>query len=141
VTAGRRSRWRRLLCAVLLASTALTTTARDGEGPITHRSEGGHFTIGITSRLQPIEINRIHSWVIHLRDATGAPIDGAEFAVSGGMPAHDHGLPTRPRVTIALGGGDYLLEGLRFHMPGVWQVVVTIDAAGLRDRVVIGLSL
>jgi hypothetical protein len=139
VTTGRR--WRRLLFVALFVPASLTATEHDDERPITHRSENGHFTIGITSRHQPIEINRIHSWVIHLRDATGAPIDGAEFEVSGGMPAHDHGLPTRPRVTNALGGGDYLLEGLRFHMPGAWQVVVTVDAAGLRDRVVIGLSL
>jgi hypothetical protein len=141
MTPGRHCRWWRLLCVALLVPSALTAVGREGDAPITQRSEGGHFTIGITSRLQPIEINRIHSWVIHLRDAAGAPIDAAEFEVSGGMPAHDHGLPTRPRVTTALGGGDYLLEGLRFHMPGAWQVVVDVDAAGLQDRVVIGLIL
>ena len=57
-------------------------------------------------------------------------------AVSGGMPAHDHGLPSRPRVTRALGDGAYLLEGLKFHMNGRWEVRLDIEVGGNTDAVV-----
>jgi hypothetical protein len=131
----------RALSAIVLAllSGVLVPPAFAAGEP--HWSDSGRFQLSFTSELQPIEINRIHAWVIHLRTADGSPVDGAELQVSGGMPAHDHGLPTRPRVTTPLGGGDYRLEGLRFHMNGAWEITVTVNADGQRDRVVIGLEL
>ncbi len=74
----------------------------------------------ISSDLSPLTINRIHSWQLRLTDAEGAPVTGALFEVLGGMPEHDHGLPTRPEVTAELEPGVYLLQGVRFHMPGRW---------------------
>lgn len=74
------------------------------------------------------EINRMHSWVLHVEDESGAAIEGALIEVTGGMPQHNHGLPTQPRVTAELGGGDYRLDGMRFHMSGDWEIVVTITA-------------
>lgn len=104
-------------------------------------SESGNYRLDYRSRLQPLEINRMHSWVLHLETADGQPVEGAEFSVTGGMPAHDHGLPTAPRVTRELGGGDYLLDGVRFHMNGDWELRFEFDAAGRRDVVVIRLRL
>jgi hypothetical protein len=43
------------------------------------------------------------------------------------MPEHDHGLPTQPRVTEEINPGTYLLEGVRFHMPGKWSMVISIE--------------
>jgi hypothetical protein len=57
------------------------------------------------------------------------------------MPEHDHGLPTAPAVTRNLGNGDYLVEGLRFHMNGYWELEFTITARGATDTVVIPLTL
>ncbi len=57
------------------------------------------------------------------------------------MPQHDHGLPTEPEVTQELGGGDYVVEGLRFHMAGRWQVKFVINAGGQRDSVTFNLIL
>jgi hypothetical protein len=51
----------------------------------------------------------------------------AQINVNGGMPAHDHGLATSPRVTRYLGEGQYLLEGVRFHMPGEWLMKLDIQ--------------
>jgi hypothetical protein len=35
----------------------------------------------------------------------------------------------------------YLLEGMRFHMNGRWEVSIEIDANGKRDTAVITLDL
>ena len=42
--------------------------------------------------------------------------------MSGGMPQHAHGFETEPRVTRDLGDGEFLIEGVRFHMSGAWTI-------------------
>jgi len=78
--------------------------------------------LNISSGLSPLAINHMHSWRLRLIDADGAPVTGARFEVLGGMPEHDHGLPTRPEVTAEPEPGVYLLQGVRFHMPGRWLI-------------------
>ena len=89
----------------------------------------------------PPEINLMHSWILHVETGEGAPVEGAEIEVDGGMPAHNHGLPTRPRITEDLGGGDYRLDGVRFHMSGYWEMVVTIKSDESEETVVVPLTL
>ena len=50
------------------------------------------------------------------------------ITVDGGMPQHGHGLPTKPRVTRALGNGDHLVEGMKFNMGGWWVVKFRVNA-------------
>lgn len=89
---------------------------------------GDHYRLGIQPRIDPLAINRIHAWELDLRDAQGRPVSGATIQIGGGMPAHNHGLPTAPRVTQELAPGLYLLEGMKFQMGGVWEVSFSIDA-------------
>lgn len=89
----------------------------------------------------PIAINDMHSWILNLQTADGQAVDDAEIGVDGGMPQHGHGLPTRPQVTENLGNGDYLVEGLRFQMPGWWEVKFEITAAGQSDNITFNVVL
>lgn len=104
-------------------------------------SSRGLFVASYSSELEPLRINQLHSWVLHLEDAQGAAVLGAVIEADGGMPEHDHGLPTRPRVTEELGNGDYRVEGLRFHMGGKWQITFAIEANDKTDTVVINITL
>jgi hypothetical protein len=104
-------------------------------------SARGTFQVEWESRLEPLAINVIHSWVLTVRTADGAPLEGAAITVSGGMPEHDHGLPTAPRVTRELGGGRYLVEGMKFHMSGRWEVTVAIAKGGQSDRITFEVEL
>ena len=104
-------------------------------------SRDGHFNVSFESEIDPITINRMHRWQLEIADADGNAISGARISVAGGMPAHDHGLPTRPRVTGEAGPGRYILEGMRFHMGGLWELELTIELRDLRDVVVIRLEL
>jgi hypothetical protein len=56
------------------------------------------------------------------------------------MPQHGHGLPTNPQVTH-LQGGSYRVDGFKFHMPGWWQVVVSVATAERHDRAVFNFIL
>lgn len=86
-------------------------------------------------------LNKIHSWTLHLETADGKPVEGAEILVDGGMPQHGHGLPTSPEVTEDLGGGDYRVEGMKFQMPGYWEVRFNINANGQSDSITFNLIL
>ena len=39
------------------------------------------------------------------------------------------------------GNAEYLVEGLRFHMNGYWEISITINAGGDRDTIIIPLEL
>ena len=120
-------------------STADAATDSDAGSWFSSRSE--HFRVSVDPDLDPLAINTIHRWVVQLQTLDGAPVPSAEFDIRGGMPAHDHGLPTLPEATRNLGDGRYLIEGMRFHMAGYWEVVISIDSGAQRDEVVIPLEL
>ena len=104
-------------------------------------TRSGYFHISYQSELEPITINQIHNWVLHIETPAGDPVSGAKISVSGGMPMHNHGLPTNPKVTTDLGRGKYKLEGLRFHMRGYWELIVIIEVQGRRDTAIVKLNI
>ena len=127
--------------AFSMACAILPVTASPGADAEAAMHGDGRFRLQYTSDLQPIVINRIHDWTITVTTAGGAAVVGAEIAVDGGMPAHDHGLPTAPRITAELGDGRYRLSGLRFHMHGEWQMQFRITTTGAAETVVVVLTL
>ena len=70
----------------------------------------------------------LESWLLTLKTKTGASVERAAIAISGGMPQHNHGLPTSPQVTDYLGDGRYRIEGVKFTMSGWWQLRFAISA-------------
>ncbi len=104
-------------------------------------SDNGLYRVSWASDPSSPPLNQIHAWTIHIETAEGQPVAGAEVSVSGGMPQHGHGLPTNPQVTQDLGNGDYLVEGMKFQMPGWWEVRFDITAAGQNDTIIFNLTL
>jgi hypothetical protein len=152
IMSGRFARWRAkrnarksdlgvALLFLMLLMPVMWVEVANGDDKHEWVSENGAFAVSFDSSLQPIVINQIHTWVLHIETDDAAPVSGAEVSVIGGMPAHDHGLPTRPRVSKELGDGDYRLEGMRFHMQGDWEISITISAGGSTDTVKIALQL
>lgn len=107
----------------------------------TRLSAQGAYRVSYEPRRGPIAVNQIHAWTLHVETADGRAVEGATIAVDGDMPQHGHGLPTEPQVTTELGGGDYLVEGVKFHMPGWWVMDFTIDAGDQTDTVRFDLLL
>lgn len=132
-----------LLCSVCftVACTAPTATPAGRDYSTTRAGDNGLFRASYTSESDPIAINDLHTWTLHVETMEGAPVDDAVVSVSGGMPEHNHGLPTQPQVTENLGGGDYRVEGMQFQMNGWWTVTFDIDAGGEQDSVTFNLQL
>ena len=122
------------LLVLLLACPA----AADDDGWLTR---SGYYRVNFESALDPIVINAMHHWIFTVTTPDGAPVTGAVITATGGMPEHNHGLPTAPQMTAELGKGRYRVDGFRFHMTGEWELLVNIDVDGRRDSVVIPTDL
>ena len=67
-------------------------------------------------------MNEIHTWIVHIYDHTGAPIPDLQLQIKGGMPTHQHGLPTQPQLISETRPGEYIIDGFKFNMAGKWQI-------------------
>ena len=132
---------KKISIGLLLLALFGTPLAEESDAAESWLTRSGYYRVSYMSMLEPLTINRIHNWVFHVENDNGEIVNGAIVSVTGGMPEHNHGLPTDPRMTESLGDGDYLLEGMRFHMSGYWELTVTVDAGGRRDTVVIPLTI
>lgn len=146
------SAWARGLAVLLLLYSSLPQAQQadpeDGEDLLPEQewsswfeSEEGVFRVRYRSELGAISINEMHNWDLQIEDAQGSAVADAEFEVSGGMPAHDHGLATSPAVDPTSEPGLYRLSGLRFHMPGEWELEISVRVGHNEDDIIISLRL
>jgi hypothetical protein len=123
------------------AMTSQVTRPANLDTATTRLGDQGRFRVSYTSDLSPLAINKYHTWTLHVETPTGEAVTDAQLTVDGAMPEHNHGLPTQPQVTAALGNGDYRVEGMKFQMPGWWTVTVQVAAGGQQDTVTFNLVL
>ena len=101
----------------------------------------GLFVAEIQPENAEIKQGQLHSWVITVKTPDGKPVEDAKINAGGGMPDHNHGLPTSPEVTEHLGQGRYRIEGVKFSMSGWWELRFDISSAAGNDTVVFNLVL
>src|SRR3954466_272124 len=109
-----------------------------GLGP--RASAAGRY-VATLEPARPLRPRQMQTVRVTVHDADGRAIDQAEISIDGGMPQHGHGLPTRPRVTRALGDGMYEIEGVRFNMGGWWEFKLAIAGSRGADTVTFNLDL
>jgi hypothetical protein len=107
----------------------------------TRTSRSHRYVATIRPDGDSIPKGKLQRWTLHLETTSGVPVDSATIAVDGGMPQHGHGLPTKPRVTRALGHGDHLVEGMKFNMGGWWVVKFRVAASQGTDSLIFNLKL
>jgi hypothetical protein len=139
----RRPAGVRLLLGVLLLSACVAQgpAPSDHGRPTTQLSDRRLYRVTVAPLVTPVPTNEVHSWTLHVATRDGRPVDAATIAVDGRMPEHGHGLPTRPRVARALGGGRYVIEGMKFSMPGRWAVWFDIRGPAGADTVTFDVLL
>ncbi len=129
-----------LLCCLTALLASFPVAAGERQADLQATSAQGS-TLRIFSAVSPIRINTLHAWQLQLSDASGAAITDATISVTGGMPEHDHGMPTQPVVTGSPAAGSYTLQGLRFHMPGAWEVEFLIEHDGVQETLLVAFEL
>ena len=130
-----------LLVAAGVLISSMSFVPNDLDYSTTRLSEQGLYKVTYIAEINPVPINQMLKWTLHVEDAEGQLVENATITVDGDMPQHGHGLPTRPQVTRYLGNGDYRVEGLKFHMPGWWVVDFQIEAGDQQDQVRFNLLL
>ena len=114
---------------------------QDRQHAVHKTTDDGLYHVSLFSNAYPIPLKTIHSWTVHIESAAGLPASKLKVYVFGGMPAHRHDFPTKPVVSEHLGNGDYRVDGIKFNMPGLWEMRFTLQEGGKRDRVVFTIEL
>ncbi len=104
-------------------------------------SVDGHFLVTLAPDVVPVPMNRIHAWTVTVTTPDGVPVTGARVSFDGGMPDHDHGFPTRPRVQGEVDAGRYRIDGIKFSMSGWWRMELGIAAGDRIDAVAFDLDV
>jgi hypothetical protein len=100
------------------------------------QTSGGNYTVSLVDVPSPLPVDTMHAWRIRVIDKDGKAAEGLTIEMLGGMPQHGHGLPNVPAVSVSGQPGEYMIEGITFHMPGVWQVGFALSGAdGKKDEV------
>lgn len=79
-----------------------------------------------------IRLNRVESLTVRL-DATEL---ASSLSFDARMPQHEHGMVTHPRVT-ATAPNEFRVDGVKLHMAGLWELLLTVHIAGADQKVVI----
>jgi hypothetical protein len=130
-----------LLVAVGAMIAYMSYVPDDLDYSTTRLTEQGMYEVSYTAQVTPVPVNQMLTWTLHVETAAGQVVENATITVDGDMPQHGHGLPTRPQVTRYLGNGDYVVEGLKFHMPGWWVMDFVITKDGQSDQVHFNMQL
>lgn len=91
--------------------------------------------------LETIPVNKMMQLRVKCKNCdgpTGKQLSLSSFDAQ--MPAHRHGMVTRPRITV-LESGVFLIEGVKFQMPGVWEMTLQWSLDKQAAQVVIPLKL
>ena len=104
-------------------------------------SEWEMYTVSYASMPDQIPLNTMHAWLVSIATVEGQPVNGARIRVRGGMPAHGHGLPTKPVMTGEIQPGQYRVEGMKFNMPGHWTVTFDLTIGKSTDAATFNLQV
>ena len=140
-----------LYAIALVALLAVAFVAYLAKPPVTQKPElntsrerttdKGLYAVSIAPDGAEVKQGELHSWIVSVKTAEGKPVSDAVITVDGGMPEHNHGLPTAPEVTENLGDGRYRVEGVKFSMSGWWELRFDISSPAGEDKVTFNLVL
>ena len=139
---------RRLACLALATLAPLTTACSGGDpadddetydctmetrddefvvGLEKVSASGTHFILRSSDPAPPARGD--NHMVLELRDSSAAPMAGATLTVRPFMPDHGHGTAVQAVITESTSViGQYDLDPVNFHMPGLWQLLITAGA-------------
>jgi hypothetical protein len=114
-----------VLLGMALLGTALPAAACPLVGPALRQ---GDVQAAWQVESEPIVVGRHFAILVQL-----CPASGTLKRVDATMPEHRHGMNYRASVK-QLPDGRWRAEGLMFHMPGRWQLMLEVQAADRTEK-------
>ncbi len=99
----------------------------------TRTLEAGRYTLAYRASPPEIPLGKHFSLEIAVCANAGAPLPDS-VSVDAQMPEHRHGMNYKPSIRREA-AGRYRADGLMLHMPGRWDFIFELRAAGRTDRV------
>ena len=88
-----------------------------------------------------IEIGKIFCAALTIKGSNQAMLKDLSLqSFDAVMPEHRHGMVTRPKIRDSK-TGEYLIEGLKLHMPGEWRFAIKLVRGKSTAQVAIPLKL
>ncbi len=106
------------LIILLLWSLSVSSYAFSEHWKIENTSENKRYEASLSCSEAP-KVGSFQNCWLRLTDQ-GKSVDNATINIGGGMPKHQHGLPTMPKVLWSPEHKYYQIKGLKFSMPGKW---------------------
>lgn len=110
-----------------------------GTWPAKQTSDGGSYEITINPEGGEILRNKHFAIDVQLVAKSGS-VDDLTVKVDADMPAHGHGMNTKPESSMIEGGG-HRAEGMLFHMGGDWVITVDVMRDGKTERATFPVSV
>ena len=126
-----------LLCWSGLSAAAATSLC-SALPPDAMVEEQQGYRVAVQFQPTQLQVGQLHTLSIQACD-NEQPYVGSLHATAI-MPAHNHGMNYRPRFTMSA-PGQYLGTGFLFHMPGAWQLQITLVTASGRQHFTYDLAL
>lgn len=125
------------LCRCTIALAAAASSAACGCVPDLpgggRTLEAGRYTL--TYRAVPAKIPMGQHFSLEMAVCANAGAPPPEsVTVDAQMPEHRHGMNYKASITRGA-SGRFRADGLMFHMPGRWEIIFEVRAAGRTDRV------
>jgi hypothetical protein len=119
----------------LLLSVASPASASclpsDGGTPMAI-SNVGRFAASLHFSATPVKVGAPFAIAVRLCSPDSAKIE--RLVIDARMPAHRHGMNYKPEITLK-GEGAYEARGFLFHMPGKWEIMLSVtDAASSKPQ-------
>ena len=104
--------------------------------PATICSNAETFSVTMRAAPETIPVGTLVDLEVEIAEGCkrGRPAgEGVQLRVDAIMRSHGHGMNTRPRTT-PLGRGRFAVSGLRFHMPGRWEIYFDLVRGRVLER-------
>jgi hypothetical protein len=129
-------------------ATAAPTTAAAPTGPVdgppmSSLSSRGTFQIEVTPKGGPVPTNEPFDVKVSVTNPeTGAPFTAFDaITLDARMPGHDHGMTRDVELVPTDTRGEYVAEGLLFHMIGYWEFHVDVVQGPRMERAQVATTL
>lgn len=103
--------------------------------PATQPTDLGSYVVTLRPEQATIERNEHFALLVSLDPRKDDPPGATDLKilVDADMPAHRHGMNTKPEITNE-GNLNYRVDGMLFHMAGEWVITVDITQGETTER-------
>jgi hypothetical protein len=103
-------------------------------------SGAGAFAAAVRFNPAPVTVGAPFALDLSICSSEGAKIE--RVVIDARMPAHRHGMNYKPEITPK-GNGAFEAKGFLFHMPGKWEIMLSVSqqASGKPQQLTLELDV